>query len=86
MWLFKNHKNKPAEPTQEEPIVEEVEIMPDNKQTVNDIMKRITDREYVTVSPIDGEYMSVIRSEDVMSILCDYFNVDGKDTEYSDYA
>lgn len=92
MWLFKKRKVK----TTPEPEVKttseleepkkEVEIVPDNKKTVNDLMKQVTDREYVTVSPLDGEYMSVIRSEDVMAILCEYFNVNGKETEYSDYA
>lgn len=55
-------------------------------ETVNDLMKKVTNQEFLTTSPCDGgTYIGVIRTDDVMKILCDYFEVDGKKTDFGAY-
>lgn len=55
-------------------------------ETVNDLMKKVTAQEFLTTSPCDGgTYIGVIRTDDVMKILCDYFEVDGKKTDFGAY-
>ncbi len=55
-------------------------------ETVNDLMKKVTSQEFLTTSPCDGgTYIGVIRTDDVMKILCDYFEVDGKKTDFGAY-
>ena len=54
-------------------------------ETVNDLMKKVISQEFLTTSPCDGTYISVIRTDDVMRILCDYFEVDGKKTDFGAY-
>ena len=57
-----------------------------NKDLVEEVMKQLIEHEYLTTSPTTGEYMSAIRVADVYRILCDYYDVDPKETEYSDYV
>ena len=54
-------------------------------ETVNDLMKKVTAQEFLTTSPCDGTYIGVIRTDDVMRILCEYFDVDGAKTEFPAY-
>lgn len=54
-------------------------------ETVNDLMKKVTAQEFLTASPCDGTYIGVIRTDDVMRILCEYFEVDGKKTDFGAY-
>lgn len=54
-------------------------------ETVNDLMKKVTSQEFLTTSPCDNTYIGVIRTDDVMRILCDYFEVDGKKTDFGAY-
>lgn len=57
-----------------------------NKEAVEEVMAALVDHEYLTTSPTTGEYMSAIRMADVYRVLCDYYEVDPKETEYSDYV
>lgn len=66
---------------------EEEEIMKDyGKETVEELMDKIVDHTFVSKSPVDGNLISVVRTEDVMGILCEYFGIDGKTTSYGDYC
>ena len=70
-------------------IVKEQEVndMGDKvKQTVEELFENLIEHEYVGTSPIDGSPVGSIRATDVYRVICDYFNVDPKDTEWSDYA
>ena len=54
-------------------------------ETVEELMDKFTNFEFLTTNPIDGQPLSVIRSEDIMRVLCDYFEVDGNDTTFRAY-
>ena len=55
-------------------------------ETVNELMKKVTGQEFLTTSPCDGgTYIGVIRTDDVMKILCDYFEADPKKTDFGAY-
>ena len=54
-------------------------------ETVNDLMKKVTGQEFLTTSPCDGTYIGAIRTDDVMKILCEYFEVDGTKTDFGAY-
>lgn len=56
-----------------------------NIETVEDLMDKFTNFEFLTTNPIDGQPLSVVRTEDVMRVLCDYFEVDGEDTTFRAY-
>ena len=57
-----------------------------NRDAVEEIMKQLIDHEYLTTSPTTGEYMSAIRMADVYRVLCDYYDVNPQEPEYSDYV
>ena len=78
-------KSKPKEETTEIRVVEEVKEV-NNVQTVEELFEMCLEHEFLTTSPIDGTHIAAIRSEDVMQTLCAYFNVNGEETEYSEYA
>ena len=54
-------------------------------ETVEELMDKFTNFEFLTTNPIDGQPLSVVRTEDVMRVLCDYFEVDGEDTTFRAY-
>lgn len=56
-----------------------------NIETVEELMDKFTNFEFLTTNPIDGQPLSVVRIEDVMSVLCDYFEVDGNNTTFRAY-
>lgn len=56
-----------------------------NQETVEELMDKFTNFEFLTTNPIDGRPLSAIRAEDVMRVLCDYFEVDGSKTAFSSY-
>lgn len=57
-----------------------------SKEVVEEIMKHLVEHEYVSSSPTTGEPISAIRMTDIYRVICDYYDVDPKETEYSDYA
>lgn len=57
-----------------------------NIETVEELMDKFTDFEFLATSPIDGQPLSAIRAVDVMRVLCDYFEVDGSKTAFSSYC
>lgn len=64
---------------------EEVKTV-DNTQKVEEIFEALLEHEFNTVSPLDGSPVATIRSTDIYRVLCSYFDVDPKETEWSDYA
>ena len=58
----------------------------DNTQKVEEIMEAIIEYEYAGTSPLDGSPIATVRSSDIYNVLCTYFDVDPKETEWSDYA
>lgn len=54
-------------------------------ETINDLMKKVTANEFLTNSPCDGTCIGAIRTDDIMRILCDYFEVDGTKTDFGAY-
>lgn len=68
-----------------EPVVEEVKKV-DNTQKVEEIFEAILEHEFNTTSPLDGSPVATVRSSDIYNVLCSYFDVDPKETDWSDYA
>jgi hypothetical protein len=60
-------------------------VRQDKKDAAETIFQSIEERAFVTTSPNDGSYITVIRAEDVLKAICDYYGVDPKDTKFSDY-
>lgn len=58
----------------------------DNTQKVEEIMEAIIEHEYAGTSPLDGSPIATVRSSDIYNVLCTYFDVDPKETDWSDYA
>lgn len=57
-----------------------------SKEAVEEIMKKAVEHEFVSNSPTTGEPISVLRASDIYRVICEYYDVDPKETEYSDYA
>lgn len=57
-----------------------------SKEAVEEIMKKVVEHEFVSNSPTTGEPISVLRASDIYRVICEYYDVDPKETEYSDYA
>lgn len=55
-------------------------------ETVEELMDKVVNLEFLTTNAVDGTPLGVIRTEDVMRILCDYFEVDGKKTKWQAYS
>lgn len=68
-----------------DPVAEEVKKV-DNTQKVEEIFEAILEHEFNAVSPLDGSPVATVRSADVYNVLCSYFDVDPKETDWSDYA
>lgn len=70
-----------------EPVTEvEVSNLSDkSKQTVEELFEELSEHEFVSSSPLDGSPLATIRMSDVYRVLCEYFNVDPKETEWRDY-
>lgn len=74
---------------QEEPTMPEQKVVPitKSKETmIEEIFEQIVDREYLSISPNDGSYVSAVRTVEVYDILCNYFGVDGSNTKFKDYS
>ena len=69
----------------EELAVEEVKTV-NNVQKVEEIFEAIIQHEYAGKSPLDGSPIATVRSSDIYNVLCTYFDVDPKETDWSDYA
>ena len=55
-------------------------------ETVEELMEKMINFEFLTTSANDGTLIGVVRTEDVMRVLCNYFEVDGKKTKYQAYS
>lgn len=53
---------------------------------VNLMMKEVILREFVVTAPGTGQFVDVVRVDDVLAILCQHFGVDPKVTQYSAYT
>lgn len=60
-------------------------VFQDKKEAIETIFQSIEDRAFVTTSPNDGSYITVVRAEDILKAICDFYLVDPKDTKFSDY-
>lgn len=81
--LFRKRKE------QEEPTMPKQKVVPITKskeQMIEEIFEQIVDREYLSISPNDGSYVSAVRTVEVYDILCNYFGVDGSNTKFKDYS
>lgn len=58
----------------------------DSKEAVEEIMTQIEERAFMTSSPITGEPLDAVRLSDIYAVLCEFFDHDPHDSEYSHYA
>ena len=58
----------------------------DSKEAVEEIMNQIEERAFMTPSPITGEPLDAVRLSDIYSVLCEFFDHDPQDSDYSHYA
>lgn len=57
----------------------------DKKAALEKIMDDISERAFVTTSPVTGESLDAIRTHDIYDILCEFFDQDPSSTPYSIY-
>lgn len=67
---------------QEEPKMDETKLY----NLFEEAAEAILEHEVVMTSPIDGSYISMIRSEDVLNSLAETMGIDIKQTSYENYA
>lgn len=67
---------------QEEPKMDETKLY----NLFEEAAEAILEHEAVMTSPIDGSYISMVRSEDVLNSLAETMGIDIKQTSYENYA
>ena len=91
MKLFNKNHSKTKEEVME--MVNEDKDLEELKNAVNcihidtfeAIAKRVLEFETVVNSPIDGNPISVVRTEDALNCIADYYNIDIEKSVYSEF-